>query len=135
MNVDMDIDLLEKELEKQGKKSRAIIFIASLALLFFLGISIIFPFKNQILNRLYPKSPSQAAAKNLTCSACRADIDKNGVVGQADYTQLSLCLGKNSYDFDNLGHSCEPADINGDGIIDNQDLQCLTDQFGQICGN
>lgn len=131
----MDIDLLEKELQKQGKKSRTVIFGASLALLFFLGVSLIFPFKNQVLNRLYPTPQSLAAKKTLTCSVCRADIDKNGIVGQADYTQLTLCLGRSSSESDNLGNPCEGSDINGDGQIDQQDLQCLTDQFGQICGN
>ncbi len=74
---------------------------------------------------------SQAPAP--VCSACAADVDKNGVVNVVDFSYLLSCFGKSPSDTNIAGKPCAPADINGDGLIDNVDYSCLQEQFGKRC--
>lgn len=73
-------------------------------------------------------SPTPAA-----CTACGADINKDGVVDIGDYSYLVSCFNKKITDKNSNGLSCAPADINDDGLIDEADNTCLNSKFGQKC--
>ena len=68
-----------------------------------------------------------------SCTPCMADIDKNNIVGEGDVAALSLCMNKTIEDTDAFGSSCATSDLNGDGVIDNADLECIKMQFYKSC--
>lgn len=54
-------NFLNKTINNQDKKTRIIIIISALGILVFIILAVTLPFKDQLLSRLYPKTPSQAA--------------------------------------------------------------------------
>ena len=129
-NYHQDID---EQIHKSNRGTRVIASVSALGILLFLAVALTFPLKNQILANLYPKPVSHAENINFVCTPCSADIDQNGIVGDGDFTQLQSCLNRSADAKTALGGSCQNADINQDGKIDNQDLDCLKSQFDQIC--
>lgn len=67
----------------------------------------------------------------ITCSACGADADKDGKVGIIDMMRIAQCM-RIGYSGSAPGkYSCQKADVNGDGKIDANDLNCVREQFGK----
>lgn len=62
----------------------------------------------------------------VLCTACNADINKDGGVDIVDYSKLVACFGKRT-------PGCSVADVNKDGVVDVEDFSCLRAKFGQKC--
>lgn len=68
----------------------------------------------------------------FVCTACAADINKNGRVDAPDYARLAVCWGAKAAG-KRFGQSCAPADINGNGRVDGPDYSCLRSKYAQKC--
>ncbi len=108
--------------------------ITAIGLTLFVIVAIAFPFRDRIFSQIYPKPEGFASRTNtFVCNVCSADIDKNKIVGPADVTVLDLCLNKKSDQLDSMGNPCQSSDVNRDGIVNINDLDCVEAQFRQIC--
>lgn len=67
-----------------------------------------------------------------TCTACSADINKDGKVNSSDLTLVRRCLNK-SATYATGSYTCANRDINKDGIIDILDMNCVARNFGNTC--
>ncbi len=63
----------------------------------------------------------------FTCTACSADINKDGWVNILDFSKLSGCY------FKDATGDCAVADINLDGKVNAKDYSCLASKFNQKC--
>jgi hypothetical protein len=79
-------------------------------------------------------SLSRAALHNFEVSLYlhSADINGDGVVDLADFSQLLVGFGKAVDDYDQFDHEEIPGDINHDGVVDLADFSILLVQFGWI---
>lgn len=72
-------------------------------------------------------SPTQAV-----CTACSADVNKDGKVNSSDLTLARRCLNK-SANFATGAYSCANRDMNKDGRIDIVDMNCVVRNIGKHC--
>lgn len=79
-----------------------------------------------------PITPPITSPTPFVCSACAADINKNGRVDAPDYARLAVCWGAKAAGT-RFGQSCASADINGNGRIDAPDYFCLQSKYNQRC--
>lgn len=64
----------------------------------------------------------------LSCIACNADLNKDGVVNNSDIAQMTNCVnGKTK------GLLCSNMDFSGNGVVDQKDLQCPRSVYNQKC--
>lgn len=82
-----------------------------------------YPLSNPISNPITP-TPTPAP---FVCSACGADINRDGNVNISDFSKLSSCFNQQA-----VGN-CAVADINGSGTVDMTDFSCLKSQYGKKC--
>lgn len=68
-----------------------------------------------------------------SCSACAADISKNGRVSAVDYSSAVTCFSRGISSTDGAGRACLLSDIDQNGVIDQKDVDCITSQFGNTC--
>lgn len=61
------------------------------------------------------------------CTACSADINRDGVANVQDLAIINTCLNQP------VSNKCIDADINRDGKIDALDLACVGQKQGQAC--
>lgn len=61
-----------------------------------------------------------------------ADINGDGVVDLADFSQLLVGFGETVDDLDESDHEEIPGDINHDGVVDLTDFSILLVQFGRV---
>ncbi len=66
----------------------------------------------------------------VACSACGADVSRNGTVDIVDFSSFRFCQGKLLTDTDASGRSCSNSDTNQDGEVDMKDFDCIKAQFG-----
>jgi predicted secreted protein len=71
-----------------------------------------------------PITPTPSA-----CTACGADINKDGYVTILDFSLLRSCFGQTV----SSNPKCITSDLNSDGKVDLSDFGCLKDQFGKQC--
>ncbi len=85
-------------------------------------------------NNSQPLGKPNVAPKQVdfVCNACAADINKSGGVDIVDFSYLLLCFNKPATAIVN-NKPCAPADINGDGTVNQADFTCLKSQFGKKC--
>ena len=76
-------------------------------------------------------APTPTPAPNF-CTACSADINKDGKVNTSDLTLLRRCLNK-SAKYATGSYTCANRDINKDGIIDILDMNCVARNIGNTC--
>lgn len=74
-------------------------------------------------------TPAPTPKTTSSCSACSADVDKDGLVNIYDFSALRVCFNKKVADAPN----CKSADIDGNGTVNLQDFTCLSSQFGKTC--
>lgn len=67
------------------------------------------------------------------CTACSADLSKDGRVSGIDYSIAVTCVNKGINGKDGAGRSCITADLNKDGRVDRIDVSCVSSQFGKTC--
>lgn len=64
----------------------------------------------------------------LSCTACNADLNKDGVVNNSDTARMTNCVtGKAK------GSACLNMDFNGNGKVDQEDLKCVRSVYNQKC--
>lgn len=64
----------------------------------------------------------------LSCSACNADLNKDGIVNNSDIAKINNCVtGKIK------GSACLNMDFDANGKIDQVDLQCVRKVYNQKC--
>lgn len=79
-------------------------------------------------------SPTPTPTSTPTsCSACAADISKNGRVSAVDYSSAVTCFSRGISSKDGAGRVCLLSDIDQNGVIDQKDIDCITSQFGNTC--
>ena len=76
--------------------------------------------------------PSPTPTISNFCTPCRADIDKDGVVGSHDLSLQKTCLNKKSTEAIG-GTTCAQLDLNKDGIINAVDTICVSKNFDIEC--
>lgn len=74
-------------------------------------------------------------ASSNFCSACAADVTRDGIV---DFTDLNLgldCNSKDGHKFTDTvrGMQCSKLDINKDGVVDQKDIDCIDSKMQQKC--
>lgn len=81
---------------------------------------------------LRPSPSPTPSTQPVACSACSADINKDGRVTILDFSRLSSCFNKRSTDLV-AGVACANADLNGDRVVTILDYSCLASKFNQRC--
>lgn len=89
---------------------------------------------NAIADTNEAASLSRAALHNFEVSLYlhSADINGDGVVDLADFSQLLVGFGEAVDDYDQFDHEEIPGDINHDGVVDLADFSILLVQFGWV---
>lgn len=63
-----------------------------------------------------------------SCSACSADVNKDGVVTVDDMAIIKSCINKTT-----TQASCAKADSNTNGNVDQADVTCVREQLEKKC--
>lgn len=87
------LNQVDKFFLESSKKTRITISISAIGLLLFLVVATLFPFKDQLFNRLFPKPPSQA----LTQTSAEKIINLNMALKEQK-TKYLTAQGKNKED-------------------------------------
>lgn len=61
------------------------------------------------------------------CTACNADVNKDGIVTKADSYATTACFGKKAT------ASCVSSDVNHSGTVNVSDIGCINSKIGQMC--
>lgn len=78
-----------------------------------------------------PEKPPEKVKPPFVCDACSADFNNDGVADYHEEILITNCQGLKSTDkyyqwwWRFGGFSCAPADLNGDGIVNEADLGCI----------
>lgn len=72
-------------------------------------------------------------ALNFTCTACKADINSDGIVNYKDYSNVSGCMDKNANSLDFYNQPCNAADIDSDSRVGWPDFLCVQSMYTQKC--
>jgi len=81
--------------------------------------------------RAWPCGTPTPTPAPIVCSACSADLNKDGQVNMADFGKLAGCMNKKSTD--SGWSSCQMADLNGDKQVNISDLNCIRSQYLKKC--
>lgn len=116
------------------------LLLAAGGVLVYLLASQSLPFQKGLFSTLYPKKSSFASEPIPSptppswCTACAADIDKDGTVTTTDIQRAAGgCWQKTASQTDVNGNSCSLTDLNKDGITDMTDVNCINSQWNNTC--
>lgn len=83
-----------------------------------------------------PSPSAEFTVGSIDCSACQADVINTGggQVDSYDMAALNSCARHAAYAQTPVyGSACKKMDKNENGKIDQEELNCAQDKFGQIC--
>lgn len=66
----------------------------------------------------------------LSCNACNADVNKDGIVNNYDVGKISDCISKKA-----KGTACLNMDFDRNKKVDQADLKCVRSVYNQKCTN
>lgn len=75
-----------------------------------------------------PSPQPRPSPKPLSCTACNADLNKDGIVNNSDIAKMTNCVVGKSKD-----SACLKMDFNGNGKVDQEDLKCVRSVYNQKC--
>lgn len=75
-----------------------------------------------------PRPSPSPSPKPLSCTACNADLNKDGIVNNSDIAKMTNCVVGKSKD-----SACLKMDFNGNGKVDQEDLKCVRSVYNQKC--
>jgi hypothetical protein len=79
-----------------------------------------------------PTRPPKPTPQPFICDACRADLNRSGMVEIKDISWINQCYSHDSDDEVN-GALCVFADINNDGFVNDVDANCVQSNFSNTC--